>query len=122
MPVINISKIKAEPIHQGQGVTRKILIGPELGPHFAMRQFSVEPGGFMPLHTNLVEHEQYVLQGKAQLDLGEEAVIVNAGDVVFIPAGIAHSYTNLGTVPFEFLCLVPNQEDRMEIVKPRISC
>lgn len=119
MPVIHPETLKSEPINQGQGVNRKMLISPEIGPHFAMRQFSIEPGGYMPLHTNLVEHEQFVLQGRAQLELGDETVIVRAGDVVFIPAGLPHSYATLGSEPFVFLCLVPNMEDHTELVEPK---
>lgn len=118
MPVINPKTVQSEPINQGQGVSRKMLISPEIGPNFAMRQFSMEPGGFMPLHTNQVEHEQYVLRGRAVLELGDETLAVQVGDVVFIPAGLPHSYTNLGDEPFEFLCLVPNKEDHTELVSP----
>lgn len=122
MPVINPKTVESEPINQGQGVSRKMLISPEVGSNFAMRQFSIEPNGFMPLHTNRVEHEQYVLRGRAQLELGDEKVLVQAGDVVFIPAGLPHSYINLGQEPFEFLCLVPNTEDQTEMVKPKTHC
>jgi len=122
MPIIKPEKVNSEPIKTGQGVSRKMLISPEVGPNFAMRQFSIEPKGFMPLHTNLVEHEQYVLRGRAQLELGDEKVVVQAGDVVFIPAGLPHSYVNLGQEPFEFLCLVPNKEDQTEMVKPKAHC
>jgi quercetin dioxygenase-like cupin family protein len=118
MPIVKPENVKSEPINQGQGVSRKMLISPAMGPNFAMRQFSIEPSGYMPLHTNRVEHEQYVLRGRAQLELGDEKVVVQAGDVVFIPAGLPHSYANLSQEPFEFLCLVPNQEDQTEMVKP----
>ena len=36
-------------------------------PHFAMRRFTMGEGGGMPLHTNRVEHEQYVLAGRARV-------------------------------------------------------
>jgi quercetin dioxygenase-like cupin family protein len=39
--------------------------------------------------------------------------------VVFIPAGAAHSYENTGDGAFEFLCIVPNQEDRVTMVGER---
>lgn len=122
MSIIKPEKVNSEPVNTGQGVSRKMLIGPEVGPNFAMRQFSIEPNGFMPLHTNWVEHEQYVLRGRAQLQLGDETVLVQAGDVVFIPAGLPHSYVNMGQEPFEFLCLVPNKEDQTEMVKPKAHC
>ena len=42
---------------------------------------------------------------------------VATGDVVFIPAGTPHSYEVLGDERFEFLCVVPNLPDRMEIAR-----
>ncbi|MCD8543739.1 MAG: cupin domain-containing protein [Sulfurospirillum cavolei] len=71
----------------------------------------------MPYHTNEVEHEQYVLKGKAQVRLGEELFIAEKDDVLFIPAGVAHSYDVIGEEDYEFLCLVPNLEDKIEMVK-----
>jgi quercetin dioxygenase-like cupin family protein len=63
-----------------------------------------------------VEHEKYVLRGAATVTIGDETHRVTAGDVVFIPAGAADSYENTGDGPFEFRCIVPNQEDKVTIV------
>jgi quercetin dioxygenase-like cupin family protein len=108
--------VPAEVVKAGKGTTRQVLIGPEEGPNFALRRFIMQPGGGMPRHTNTVEHEQYVLRGRAVMTLGQEQRKVSAGDVVFIPAGVPHSYRAEGTEPFEFLCVVPNQPDEMELV------
>jgi quercetin dioxygenase-like cupin family protein len=71
----------------------------------------------MPLHTNTVEHEQYVLRGGARVRIGDETHHVRAGDVVYIPAGIPHDYrADDGDEPFEFLCVVPNAPDTIELV------
>lgn len=105
-----------EPVEAGTGTSRQVLIGPDEAPNFAMRRFVMEPGGGMPAHTNTVEHEQYVLRGQAQLGIGEEVHHVKAGDVVYIAAGTPHWYRAEGDEPFEFLCLVPNLPDEVEIV------
>jgi quercetin dioxygenase-like cupin family protein len=86
------------------------------GPNFAMRRFIMEPGGGMPNHTNTVEHEQYVLRGHARIAIGSQEFEVQAGDVVFIPEGVAHWYQNVGDENFEFLCLIPNKEDVIELL------
>ena len=70
----------------------------------------------MPNHTNSVEHEQYVLNGAAEVGIGPEVHRVSKGDVVFIPANIPHWYRTVGDEPFQFLCLVPNQPDSIRIV------
>ncbi|MBT8460899.1 MAG: cupin domain-containing protein [Gemmatimonadetes bacterium] len=80
-----------------------------------MRRFIMQPGGGMPRHTNTVEHEQYVLRGRARIGIGEDVYEVSAGDVVFIPAGVPHYYQAANSGPFEFLCVVPNLPDRIEL-------
>ncbi len=116
MPVKHLNEIPVEALNAGEGVSRQILIGPEEAPNFAMRRFIMQPGGGMPNHTNSVEHEQFVLRGHARIGIGDEVFEVQANNVVFIPAGIPHWYKNIGDEPFEFLCLVPNQEDVVEVL------
>ena len=100
----------------GTATKTQVLLGPDDGaPHFAMRRFRMEEGGGMPLHTNSVEHEQYVLAGAAEIRIGEETHRVQAGDVLYIPAGAPHSYT-VTQAPFEFLCMVPNRPDEIRLV------
>lgn len=111
MSVKHIQDIPTEPVPNTNGVSKAVLISAEEAPNFAMRKFTIEPGGGMPLHTNKVEHEQYVLRGRARVQLGEEILEVTSGNIVFIPANLPHCYTNIGDEPFEFLCLVPNGED-----------
>lgn len=117
MSVKNSKNIPAVPVSIGKGATKTVLISDQEGPNFAMRKFTIAPGGSMPMHTNLVEHEQYVLNGLARLVIAGEVHEVRSGDVVYIPAEAPHSYENIGDIPFEFLCLVPNKPDET-ILKP----
>jgi quercetin dioxygenase-like cupin family protein len=117
MSVKHMQDVAEEPIETGDGVKKQVLITADEGPHFAMRRFVIQPGGSMPKHTNLVEHEQFVLAGKARIGIGDEVYEVGRDDVVFIPANIAHWYKNIGEEPFAFLCLVPNQPDRTTILE-----
>ena len=117
MYVKHVHEIKANKVEAGRDTSMQMLISSEEAPHFAMRKFTIQPGGSMPNHTNLVEHEQYVLEGKAKVGIGDEIFEVQSGDVVLIPAGIAHWYENIGEEPLEFLCLVPNEPDHIEVLK-----
>ena len=117
MTVRHADSVPAEDVSAGTATKRQVLIGPDEGPNFAMRRFIMEPGGGMPMHTNEVEHEQYVLRGSARIRIGGEEHHVRAGDVVYIPGGVAHSYdADEGDEPFEFLCVVPNRPDRIRLV------
>lgn len=111
MSVKKSKTIPGEPLTVGEGATRAVLISKQEGPNFAMRKFTIQAGGSMPRHINLVEHEQYVLNGRARITISDKVYEVQAGDVVYIPAEIPHSYETLGDVPFEFLCVVPNKHD-----------
>ena len=70
------------PVASGTATEMQVLIGPDHGaPNFAMRRFRMDAGGGMPLHTNEVEHEQYVLRGRARVRAGSETHEVSAGNV-----------------------------------------
>ncbi|MCP4203848.1 MAG: cupin domain-containing protein [bacterium] len=116
-PIVKSSaEVKASSIAAGTGASTQVLLGPDDGmPHFAMRKFSMLDGGGMPFHTNTVEHEQYVLSGRARIRIGDEDHEVGPEDVLYIPAGVAHSYSVIEG-PFEFLCMVPNLPDKLEIL------
>jgi quercetin dioxygenase-like cupin family protein len=102
-------------VSAGTATQMQVLIGPDDGaPHFAMRRFVMDKDGGMPAHTNQVEHEQYVLRGRAEVGIGDKVHQVRAGDVLYIPAGAPHYYKVI-EAPFEFLCMVPNAPDKIEI-------
>ena len=115
MSIKSINDIPVEELPVGRGTSKQVLISTDEGPNFAMRRFIIEAGGFMPLHRNSVEHEQFCLAGSAEVVIGDITRIVKKNDVVFIPSGVSHSYKTLGQEAFEFLCMVPNHEDIIEI-------
>lgn len=116
MTLKHADDVPAVPVQAGSGTTIQVLIPPQEGPNFALRRFTMKPGGGMPLHTNRVEHEQYVLAGRARIGVGDKVYEVRAGDVLLIPAGVPHYYENIGQEDFVFLCIVPNQEDEIKIL------
>jgi len=117
-PVVKLAdSVTGTPVPAGSATEVQVLVGPDDGaPHFAMRRFRMGEGGGMPRHRNRVEHEQYVLAGKARVAVGDEEHVVEAGNVLYIPAGMPHSYQVL-EAPFEFLCMVPNQPDEVEVLE-----
>ena len=118
-PVVRrVESVPSNPVVAGTATAVQVLLGPAEGAqNFALRKFSMGPGGGMPLHTNAVEHEQYVLAGRARVTVGERVHEVAAGHALFIPAGVPHSY-QVVEAPFEFLCIVPNAPDRIDLVGP----
>ena len=64
----------------------------------------------------IVEHEQYVLNGRAKIGIGDKVFEVQKNDVVYIPADVPHWYETIGNEPFEFICVVPNKQDIVKII------
>jgi quercetin dioxygenase-like cupin family protein len=99
----------------GKGTAMQVLIGSEEAPNFALRKFVMHPHGGIPKHTNLVEHEQYVLKGSGIIEIDGEAFHVSEGDSLYIPSRVPHSY-KAGKDGLEFICVVPNKEDKIEFL------
>lgn len=110
-------QVAANTIAAGVATEVQVLLGPPEGaPNFVMRRFRMGKGGGIPLHTNLVEHEQYVLRGRARVTVGSSVHDVGPDDTLFIPAGVPHCY-DVVEAPFEFLCVVPNAPDEIRLVE-----
>lgn len=95
-----------------EGVAMRMMVGRDDGaPNFAMRHFTVEPGGHTPRHSHDYEHEVYVVEGQAQVEQDGERATLRAGDVLFVRPNALHQFVNTGDGPLRFLCLVPVTRD-----------
>ena len=52
MTVKQADSVPREVVRAGTGASIQILIGPDEAPNFAMRRFTMEPGGGIPAHTS----------------------------------------------------------------------
>jgi quercetin dioxygenase-like cupin family protein len=111
------SAVPTNPVKAGTATEMQLLVGPAQGDtSFALRRFIMGAGGGMPLHTNRVEHQQYVLRGRARIRIGDDVHEVAPDHTLFIPAGVPHSY-EVVEAPFEFICVVPDAPDTIELVE-----
>ncbi|MFN0131364.1 MAG: cupin domain-containing protein [Phycisphaerales bacterium] len=98
-----------------KGVRMAVMVGREDGaPNFALRHFTVEPGGHSPRHSHDYEHEVYVVEGSGTVLLDGREQTIKAGDVVYVPADHEHQFkasmqavSGQRAVGLRFLCLVP---------------
>ena len=110
MKVVQYEKIESAPVAMegAVGCSMRMLIGQDDGAgNFAMRQFTVEPGGNTPLHSHATEHEVFVLEGEGVVMQNEIEHPLTPGTVVFVPPNLKHQFRNPGEKPLKFLCLVP---------------
>jgi len=95
-----------------RNVTRKILIGSQDGSeNIIMRLFKLLPGGHTPYHDHRFEHVVKIEKGKGVIitESGEE-IEVSEGQSAFIPSHEKHQFKNPYQEPFEFICVIQNQD------------
>lgn len=75
--------------------------------HVAVAQWTVQPGGGVPLHTHEHEHETWIVtQGTFRFEVGSEEYVVGPGAIVFGPQGVPHSFFNVGDGEGKFYLLL----------------
>src|SRR4029079_17695821 len=62
-----------------------------------------EPGGALPEHTDSAEEWLLVLEGIVEATVGDETGILEAGQLVLVPAIAPHSARNVGDGPARVL-------------------
>jgi quercetin dioxygenase-like cupin family protein len=86
---------------QQPGITRTNLQRHDLsvpGREVVQVRVDFAPGAAFPRHSHPGEEIVYVIEGSLEYRLdGRPPVTLNAGDVLFIPAGAIHAVKNLGT-------------------------
>ncbi len=91
-----------------KGVTMRLMVGRKDGaPTFAMRHYTVAPGGFTPRHQHNYEHEVIVTGGSARLEYDGAFHTLVAGDILMIEPNLMHQFVNEGSADLTFICLVP---------------
>ena len=76
------------------------LSGKETSGKFLLIEENNEPNVGIPEHTHTYEDEVFtVIEGKLELYINGEKVILNKGDTAYCPKGISHSWRTIGNQP-----------------------
>jgi len=68
------------------------------GREVIQTRVDIDPGAVAPKHRHPGEEIVYVIEGSIEYLLeGQPPLTLQAGEVVFIPAGTAHTVTNVGS-------------------------
>jgi len=93
-------------------VGMRLLLGRADGaPTFAMRHFTVEPGGHTPRHQHHYEHGIYIVGGSGTIEIAGEARAIKAGDSLFVEPNAEHQFRADRGEGLQFLCMVPTTFD-----------
>lgn len=93
------------------------VLSPEEEKDFLVRKIKIEQGGSMPNHTNLIQHQQYVLSGEAKVVVGDKTYHAKAGDFLYIPVGVPHYYEACYNSDYQFLCMITTVPDTITMVE-----
>jgi mannose-6-phosphate isomerase-like protein (cupin superfamily) len=85
--------------HWRPGVETRMLISARNGAaQLCMFEQWIAPGNGAPTHSHPVEEVLTVRQGQAEMWIGQERVVVTAGQSLIVPAGRQHGFRNSGHV------------------------
>jgi mannose-6-phosphate isomerase-like protein (cupin superfamily) len=71
---------------------------------FSLGYVVLEPdGGQVPWHNQEQEEVYFVVEGSAEMCLGEERQTLTSGQAVYIPPQVFHQLTNIGGTPLTMI-------------------
>ena len=73
------------------------LTGEDTNGQYTLIEQNNEPGIGIPPHVHENEDEVFqVLEGKVEMSVGDKMTTLNAGDIIFCPKGVPHSWKVVG--------------------------
>lgn len=76
------------------------------------------PGGGPGLHVHDSEEAHVLLEGSAQYRIGDRTINVRAPYVAKVPAGVAHTFINVGTEPFRLVAVFASKHPGTKRIGP----
>jgi mannose-6-phosphate isomerase-like protein (cupin superfamily) len=101
--IMHLDQCTTIPMDGGRGEKTK-LIDSSLGTDkIDVHLNRLAPGGPRGKvhHHNQADNVYIVKRGEGTLTVEDKSYVIRENDVVYIPAGMRHSLSNLGTAPFE---------------------
>ena len=95
MFTLDIAALEAQEMGGGLSVTFPFSSATGTADTAAVYQV-FEPGGVLPEHTDSAEEWLFVLEGTVEATIGDETGILEAGQLVLVPAIAPHSARNIG--------------------------
>ncbi len=101
MTTADLAKIAGRSYPAGRR-TQNLVGGasPIQAKNFCMGYVTLEPdGGQVPWHNQEQEEVYFISQGTGEACLGDERIILRAGQAMYIPPRVHHQLTNIGKEP-----------------------
>jgi mannose-1-phosphate guanylyltransferase/mannose-6-phosphate isomerase len=76
----------------------------DIGARFQVKRICVKPGGHLSLQKHFHRAEHWVVvQGTAEVQVGERVTLVSENEAVYLPMGAVHRLVNPGKIPLELI-------------------
>jgi mannose-6-phosphate isomerase-like protein (cupin superfamily) len=76
------------------------------------------PNGGPNLHVHDVEEAHVLMEGRAQYRIGDRTFTVQAPYVAKVPAGVPHTFLNVGTKPFNLVAVFASKRHNSKRLGP----
>ncbi len=76
------------------------------------------PGGGPGLHVHDTEEAHVLLQGSVQYRIGDRTFTVQGPYVARVPAGVPHTFMNVGTSPFNLIAVFHSKHPNTKRIGP----
>ncbi|MCJ8008213.1 cupin domain-containing protein [Lederbergia wuyishanensis] len=86
--------------------------------HSSVVFFELEPGHELGSHTDSAEEIVFILQGGAEITLGEESSQLNKDEMVLIPSMVPHNIRNIGNETLKVIGFFPCSNVSSTFTKP----
>ncbi len=92
---------------QVKNASMQVLISPKEGwEGHVMRVLNVDAFGYTPKHSHPWYHVNYVLEGKGELQIGDEVFPLSKGSYAYVPENTLHQFRNTSDETLKFICIV----------------
>jgi mannose-6-phosphate isomerase-like protein (cupin superfamily) len=93
------------PIIPAATLKRSTLRGEEHGATISLILDDSDPGQGPRLHRHTYDETWVIIDGQLTFQVGDERVQARAGDIVIVPPGVPHKFTNDGSGPCNLVCI-----------------
>ncbi|MQL54450.1 cupin domain-containing protein [Acidianus ambivalens] len=107
----NISQVPKEnvPIKGTKGAKIQWLITKNEGAHYAVRKFSLEKMGVIPMHAHKYQETVIITKGKCKVCVADKEFELKEGDYIFIDSQVKHAI--MAEDELEFFCVIDYVDD-----------
>ncbi|QKR00678.1 cupin domain-containing protein [Metallosphaera tengchongensis] len=110
--ISNVSKVekKEVQINGSRGAYIQWLVTKDHGANYAVRKFTLEPKGVIPMHVHKYQETVVITKGECKVCVGDQSRVLKEGDFIFIDSDVKHAIVN-GESKLEFFCIIDLPED-----------